>query len=158
MISHFSKTFGDTQALLAGDIGVTSQHLVNLIQSLSWLFNYRLHDSSNDPEIICVAIRDDLRKHPDVRAYLNVAVRESILHEFSYPPKSPGKGPLPAYMLNRRLGPRRSLSIRRMQGRIEVTADDIRAAIMEPEAFEKRMVKTRGARVDDLIIGTLFRE
>ena len=135
MVYQFSRTSGDAQALLSGDIEITSQHMITLIESLCDVFYSRLHTPGHrDPEIICVAIRDDLT-HSPAATYLNVAVRESILHRFEYKPKAAGGPPLPAYMLNRRLGPRRDLSIRRMQGRIEISSKDILLAVSNRDKF-----------------------
>jgi Cdc6-like AAA superfamily ATPase len=139
MIDQFSWTAGDAAHLLAGDIGVTSMHMVRLIESLCDLFYSRLHTPwHGEPEIICLAIRDDLTRCDDVRLFLQIAVRESILHRFRYPPKSAGGPDLPAFMLNRRLGPRRDLSITRMQGRIEVDAADVRRAVEDRHVFLQR--------------------
>lgn len=136
MMQQFTRTSGDAQALLSGDIEVNSQHMVTLIESLSDLFYSRLHTPGHgEPEIICIAIRDDLNQCREASTYLNVAVRESILHRFQYPPKTAGGPPLPSYMLNRRLGPRRDLSIRRMQGRIEIEANHIILAVSERKKF-----------------------
>jgi len=136
MMQQFTRTSGDSQALLSGNIEVSSQHMATLIESLSDLFYSRLHTPEHgEPEIICVAIRDDLNQCPEAFTYLKIAVRESILHRFQYPPKSAGGPPLPAYMLNRRLGPRRDLSIQRMQGRIEIEANHIVLAASDRKKF-----------------------
>ena len=144
MIDQFSRTAGDAAHLLSGDISVTSLHMVRLIESLCDLFYARLHTPGHgEPEIICFAVRDDLTRSPDVRLYLQIAVRESILHRFRYPPKTAGGPDLPAFMLNRRLGPRRDLSITRMQGRIEVDADDVRRAVTDRREFLQRFVAVK---------------
>jgi len=136
MMQQFTRTSGDAQALLSGNIEISSQHMATLIESLSDLFYSRLHTPGHgEPEIICVAIRDDLDQCREASTYLKVAVRESILHRFQYPPKTAGGPPLPAYMLNRRLGPRRDLSIRRMQGRIEMEANHILLAASDRKKF-----------------------
>lgn len=140
MIQQFSRTSGDSQALLCGDIEVTSSHMITLIDSLCDVFYSRLHTpvgtlGEGEPEIICVAIRDELKQCPEAEILLNIGVRESILHRFTYKPKTAGGPPLPAFMLNRRLGPRRDLSIRRMQGRIEVEARDIILAANDRRKF-----------------------
>src|SRR5204862_8168622 len=87
------------------------------------------------------AIRGDLSKNPKAETYLNVAVRESILHQFKYPGKVRGGPPLPAYLLNRRLGPRRNLSILRMQGRIEIEPEDILLAVQDRKLFLEKVLK-----------------
>jgi hypothetical protein len=136
MLQQFSRTSGDAQSLLAGDIEVTSQHMISLIESLCDVFYSRLHTPGHgEPEIICIAIRDDLNQCPEANTFLRIAVRESIFHRFQYPPKTPGGPNLPAFMLNRRLGPRRDLSIRRMQGRIEIDARDILLAVSDRKRF-----------------------
>ncbi len=136
MLQQFSRTSGDAQALLSGDIEVTSQHMISLIESLCDVFYSRLHAPNHgEPEIICIAIRDDLNQCPEANTFLRIAVRESIFHRFQYPPKTPGGPNLPAFMLNRRLGPRRDLSIRRMQGRIEIDARDILLAVSDRKKF-----------------------
>jgi hypothetical protein len=144
MIQQFSRTSGDAQALLRGDIEVTSSHMITLIDSLCDVFYSRLHTptgslGSGEPEIICIAIRDQLQECPEADTILKIAVRESILHRFQYAPKTSGGPPLPAFMLNRRLGPRRDLSIRRMQGRIEIEAGDVVLAATNRRDFFQKM-------------------
>jgi hypothetical protein len=144
MVQQFSRTSGDAQALLSGDIEVTSSHMITLIDSLCDVFYSRLHTpvgtlGEGEPEIICIAIRDDLQQYPDANVLLNIGVRESILHRFTYAPKTAGGPPLPAFMLNRRLGPRRDLSIRRMQGRIEIDANDVVLAANDRHAFFQKI-------------------
>lgn len=150
MIQQFSRTSGDAQALLRGNIEVTSSHMITLIDSLCDVFYSRLHtpagiSGSGEPEIICVAVRGDLNGCLEADTLLKIAVRESILHRFQYAPKSAGGPDLPAFMLNRRLGPRRDLSIRRMQGRIEVEPEDIVLAANDRKEFFKKM---QGKKVD----------
>lgn len=150
MIQQFSRTSGDAQALLRGDIEITSSHMITLIDSLCDVFYSRLHTprgvlGSGEPEIICVAIRDDLQQCPEADTLLKIAVRESILHRFQYAPKTSGGPDLPAFMLNRRLGPRRDLSIRRMQGRIEIEATDIILAASDRVGFFRKL---QGKKVD----------
>ena len=131
---NINQTVGSTGELLDEESGVTSQEMARLVESLSDLFYARLHCANHgEPEIITVAIRGAIGER--AHAILRVAVRESILHRFAYPPKTPGGPPLPAYMLNRRLAPRRGLSPRNMQGRIEITADDLLLAIDDRETF-----------------------
>jgi hypothetical protein len=149
MIQQLSHTSGDTQALLSGDIEVTSLHMLTLVESLCDLFYARLHTPGHgEPEIICVAIRDDLSACPQADAYLKVAVRESMLHRFQYPPKSAGGPNLPSFMLNRRLGPRRDLSIRRMQGRVEIDAGDILLGVQDRRSFFKKIAHIQSAESD----------
>ena len=145
MIRDISKTAGDADVLLSGKTEITSQHMMTLIHSFSDLFYSRLHAANHgEPEIICIAIRDELSEHHDAEAYLNIAVRESILHRFEYPPKTAGGAPLKAFMLNRRLGPRRNLSISRMQGRIEISCDDLLLAVSDRKAFIERIQNRKG--------------
>jgi hypothetical protein len=134
---------GDTATLQEAELGVTGFELAQLVESLCDVFFEKLHHPGHgDPEILCFAVeRNDLKKNPDVDRVLQVAVRESILHEFDYPSKKAGKTRLPAFMLNRALGPRRNLSIRRMKGRIEIKAEDLRMAIENPENFKATTLK-----------------
>lgn len=136
MLNTLSQTAGDTTDILAGDASITSKHMVTLIESLSDLFYFRLHSPSREPEIFCIAIKDDLKNNRFAKSLLDVAVRESILQRrgSDYTPKTPGGPPLPTYMLNRRLAPRRSLGIR-MQGRIEVTSSSVALAATDRRAF-----------------------
>ena len=142
MLDTLSQTAGDTTELLSGDVSITSKHMVTLIESLSDLFYFRLHSKSREPEIFCIAIKDELALHPFAKSILDVAVRESILQRRStdYTPKTPGGPPLPTYMLNRRLAPRRNLGVR-MQGRIEIISSDIDLAATDRKEFMKRFGK-----------------
>jgi len=107
--------------------GVTSKDVADLIEALCNLFYGRLHDPDNrEPEIITFSLKDS---NNYVDNLLKVCLRESVLQKFAYPPKTAGQASLPAYALNKRLVPRRSLSPLRMQGRIEMTASDIERAI-----------------------------
>lgn len=139
MLDTLSQTAGDTTELLSGDVSITSKHMVTLIESLSDLFDFRLHSKSREPEIFCIAIKDDIDANPFARCILDVAVRESILHRrgSDYPSKTRGGSRLPTYILNRRLAPRRSLGIR-MQGRIEMLSSGIELAANNREAFIRR--------------------
>jgi len=140
MMEELRQTAGGPQVLLQGDIDVTSRHMVTLIESFSDLFYSRLHTPDHrEPEIICIAIRD-ADSASSATAYLDVAVRESILHPMSYSPKTPGGPRLKTYMLNRRLGPRRSLSIQRMQGRIEVDMSHIGLATTNRKLFVEAVI------------------
>jgi len=144
MLDTLSQTAGDTTELLSGDVSITSKHMVTLIESLSDLFYFRLHSKSREPEIFCIAIKDELALHPFTKSILDVAVRESILQRRStdYTPKTPGGPPLPTYMLNRRLAPRRNLGIR-MQGRIEILCSDIDLAVTDRKDFMRRFGKVK---------------
>jgi len=144
MLDTLSQTAGDTTALLSRDVSITSKHMVTLIESLSDLFHFRLHSKSHEPEIFCIAIKDELALHPFAKSILDVAVRESILQRrgTDYTPKTPGGSPLPTYMLNRRLAPRRNLGIR-MQGRIEILSSDIELAATDRKSFIRRFGKVK---------------
>ena len=144
MLDTLSQTAGDATELLSGDVSITSRHMVTLIESLSDLFHFRLHSQSREPEVFCISIKDELHTHPFAKSILDVAVRESILHRRSsdYPPKTPGGPPLPTYMLNRRLAPRRSLGIR-MQGRIEMLSSSVELAANDRKAFMDRFGKVK---------------
>jgi hypothetical protein len=136
---NINQAAGSTDDLLSGELGITSQEVANLVESLSDLFYARLHHPGHgEPEIITIAVKGELKEHP--RVLLAVAVRESIVHGFSYPPKTAGGSPLPAYLLNRRLCPRRNLSPHRMQGRIEVTAEDVVLATKDRRAFVSKFM------------------
>lgn len=118
--------------------GITSEEVTELIESLSDLFYERLHyPGHGEPEIITFSLKDS---NPFVDNLLNICVRESVLQKFSYPPKTAGKGHFRAYILNRRLIPRRSLSALRMQGRIEMDSDDIKLAISNMQKFVKKFM------------------
>lgn len=123
--------------------GITSKDIVDLIEALCDLFYERLHSPSHrEPEIITFALKDS---SPYVDNLLRVCLRESVLQKFYYPPKTAGQAPLPAYVLNKRLVPRRSLSPLRMQGRIEMTSIDIERAIKNRRSLlEKFMQKPSG--------------
>jgi len=142
MMDNLSVTAGDTTSLLSGDVNITSKHMVTFIESLSQLFNQRLHSNIREPEIFCIAIRDGIEKNPQAKAILDVALRESILHRRAtdYTPKTAGGSALPTFMLNRRLAPGRGLGLR-MQGRIEILSDDIVLAAENTTAFIKKFLK-----------------
>lgn len=140
MVQQFTRTSGDSQTLAAGDPEVTSLHMITLIDALCDAFYSRLHTVGyREPENLCVAIRDGLDNNSDASTYIRTAVRESILHRLHYPPKTAGGPDLPTFMLNRRLGPRRDLSITRMQGRIEILAADILVAVSDRASFQRNM-------------------
>jgi hypothetical protein len=124
--------------------------MVTFIESLSQLFKNRLHSNIREPEIFCLAIRDGIEGNPEAKSILDVALRESILHRRAtdYTPKSAGGAPLPTFMLNRRLAPRRGIGLR-MQGRIEVVSGDIVLAAEDTAAFVKKFLK------DDREIGQM---
>ncbi len=145
-VRNYSEAFFDNLNKGAGahgtfdelGAGITSEEVTALIESLSDLFYERLHyPSHGEPEIITFSLKDS---NPFVDNLLNICVRESVLQKFSYPPKTAGKGQLRAYILNRRLTPRRSLSALRMQGRIEMASDDIRLAIRDKQKFVKKFM------------------
>jgi hypothetical protein len=122
------------------DLGekISSEEVSDLIEALSDLFYERLHwKNHGEPEILAFALKDH---DPYVEAVLRVCVRESVLQKFSYPPKTAKGGRLPAYILNRRLVPRRSLSALRMQGRIEVTSADVLLALRDRTSFLKKFM------------------
>ena len=147
MIHELCQTAGTTDALLFGDITITSRQMVTLIESLCDLFYHRLHSGGREPEIFTIAIRGPLETNQHAKLLLDVAVRESILQlrDDPYPPKTAGGPPLPTYMLNRRLLPRRDRSPR-MQGRIEMGAPDIADAATRPEVFTNKYIKSHPNR------------
>ena len=150
MMHELQQTAGSTDTLLSGDIKITSKQMVTLAESLSNLFYNRLHAKMREPEIFTFSIRDDLAVNKHAKLLLDVAVRESILQEREdpYPPKTSGGPPLPTYMMNRRLIPRRDLSPR-MQGRIEMIAQDIVLAATNPEGFNKKFIRARRLNLED---------
>lgn len=124
------------------DLGqsITSQIITDLIEALSDLFYERLHyPGHGEPEILAFALKDS---NPFVDELLRVCVRESVFQKFRYAPKTPGEGRLMTYILNRRLVPRRDLSALRMQGRIEMNANDLSLAISNRQRFIKRFMPT----------------
>lgn len=145
-IRQYSKAFYENLNKGAGahgtaeDLGqgITSEEVTTLIEALSDLFYERLHCLGHgEPEIITFSLKDST---PYVENLLKVCVRESVLQKFSYPSKTAGKGHFRAYILNRRLIPRRSLSALRMQGRIEMSSDDIKQAIADKKNFVKKFM------------------
>lgn len=142
MLDGLSITAGDTSALLSGKIEVTSKQMLTLVHSLLQLFSDRLHSNIREPEIFCIAIKDDLDANREAKTILDVAVRESILHrrQADYPPKTKGGPSLPTYMLNRRLAPIRTLGLR-MQGRIEMSSRDVVLAARDTNAFTRKFSK-----------------
>jgi hypothetical protein len=153
MKDSLSVTAGNLPMTLPGATEVTSKAIATFVDSLSSLFKSRLASFGREPEIFSIAIRGDLNANPTAKALLDVAVRESILHHRAdYTPKTGGGQPLPTYMLNRRLAPRIGLGLR-IQGRIEVTPQDVVLAAENPDAFLKRFQDG-----DTLTTGNLFEE
>lgn len=142
MMHSLSATAGDTTALLSGNIQITSMQMVTFIQSIAELFRRRMLSAIREPEIFSIAIRDSLEGHEMAKAILDVASRESILQRRStdYSSKTGGGERLPTYMLNRRLAPWWGLGLR-MQGRIELLADDVVLAAMDSRAFLEKFMK-----------------
>lgn len=143
MMHSLSVTAGDTTALLSGNITITSRHMVTFIQSLTQLFKRRILSTSREPEIFSIAVRDSLEANEMAKAILDVASRESILQRRStdYSPKTGGGERLPTYMLNRRLAPWSDLGLR-MQGRIELLAQDVVLAATDSHAFVSKFMKS----------------
>jgi hypothetical protein len=154
MKDSLSVTAGNVPMTVPGTTEVTSKAMTTFVESLSGLFKSRLASFGREPEIFSIAIRGDLNAKPTAKAILDVAVRESILHRRAdYTPKTGGGPPLPTYMLNRRLAPRIGLGLR-IQGRIEITPEDVVAATDNPELFLKRFQ----ARDDSVRTENLFNE
>jgi predicted phosphodiesterase len=158
-IRQYSESFFQNLNKGAGayskqDLGdqVSSQQVADLIEALSELFFERLHSPKHgEPELLAFALKDVT---PYIEALLRVCVRESVLQKFSYPPKTAGGPRYPAYVLNRRLVPRRSLSALRMQGRVELTAQDIMLALRNRKAFVKKFLPKADRRGQlDLVQG-----
>ena len=154
MMHELQQTAGSADTLLSGDIKITSKQMVTLVESLSNLFYDRLHAKMREPEVFTFSIRDNLAANKHAKLLLDVAVRESILQEREdpYPPKTSGGPPLPTYMMNRRLIPRRDLSPR-MQGRIEMVAQDIVLSATNPEAFHRKFIRAKAQKSDEDSLG-----
>jgi len=147
----YSKAFFDNLNKGAGahgelsklGYGVTSQDVADLIEALCDLFYERLHYAGHrEPEIITFSLKNSSEY---VENLLKVCVRESVLQKFTYPPKTAGQTQLPAYALNKRLVPRRSISALRMQGRIEMTASDIESAVKDRGYLIKRFMPKKSS-------------
>ncbi|HEY0155207.1 MAG TPA: toll/interleukin-1 receptor domain-containing protein, partial [Longimicrobium sp.] len=64
MLNGLIVTAGDSSELIAGDIRVTSRHMVVLIESLGGLFRQRLLNSRGEPEIFSFSVIDDIETVP----------------------------------------------------------------------------------------------
>lgn len=145
MKDSLSVTAGNLPMTIRGTTEVTSKAITTFVESLSRLFKFRLASGGREPEIFSIAIKGDVSANPDAKAILDVAVRESILHRRAdYTPKTGGGQPLPTYMLNRRLAPWIGLGLR-IQGRIEITPEDVVLAAENADAFVKRFQIGRSA-------------
>ena len=134
---------GDISTLSRRNFNVTSRHIVNIAQGLSSYFAARLYSESKDPEVLAIAIRGEFHDDSFARALIDVAVRESVLQRRSvdYPAKSGGAVRLPTYSLNRRLVPMVSIGYK-LQGRHEITAEDVELLATDPESFVAKMLKS----------------
>lgn len=124
---------------------VTSENLVNLANSLTQYFRWRLLSNSKDPEVIAISIRDMISPGSFAKILLDVAVRETLLQRRSvdYTNKSGDGRRLPTYQLNRRLVPHVGIGTK-MQGRYEITCSQLELAAKNPERFLEAMRKGDG--------------
>jgi predicted phosphodiesterase len=141
MIKSMGETAGDTSSLSHNQHEVSGRHIVNLAESLSALFYHRLHSDVRDGEVIAIAIRGEIDDESFGKTILDIAVRESVLHrrKQDYPSKTPTGAKFPTYVLNRRLVPRKGLGVK-LQGRCELSIDDVELAAKDPEAFLRKAV------------------
>ena len=97
---------------------------------------------SKDPEVIAIAIREDLHSASFAQCLLDVAVRESVLQSRSvdYPSKSGGGDRFPTYLLNRRLVPHVGIGSK-LQGRHEINGALLTLAATDPDQFLRKMAK-----------------
>lgn len=144
---------GDVSTLRRSDQIITSQHLINLANSLSKFFQARLMSDSKDPEVIAIAIREDLPSTSFAQCLLDVAVRESVLQSRSvdYPSKSGGGDRFPTYLLNRRLVPHVGIGSK-LQGRHEIDGALLTLAATDPDQFLKKMAKRTSSDQQSLLI------
>ena len=131
---------GDLTNLGNGKQIVTSDHLINLANSLTQYFRWRLLSDAKDPEVIAIAIRDTLQPGSFAKILLDVAVRETLLQRrvLDYSNKSGDGRRLPTYQLNRRLVPHVGIGTK-VQGRYEMDCSILELAARDPEKFLRAM-------------------
>lgn len=127
------------------DLGIKVEHLLKI---LTKLFRRRLlNEESKEPEIVAVAVKEVL---PDEwQTVFDIAVLESYLLERVYPAKS-GEDTLPAYTLNRLVAPRRKLSVETIQGRIEISKQDVVDIFKNPDKFISKFSKPLESEIKEL--------
>ncbi|MDK9726306.1 MAG: hypothetical protein OEL88_15675 [Sterolibacteriaceae bacterium MAG5] len=143
---------GDVSSLGRKEHVITSEHLINLANSLCRYFQARLLSDSNDPEVIAIAIRDELPNDSFEKCLLDMAVRESVLQRRSidYTSKSGGGERLPTFMLNRRLVPQVGIGTK-LQGRYEISKSMLGIAATDTEQFLKAIRKVSDANQGSLL-------
>ncbi len=148
MYRHLGSS-GDVSTLNRNGQIITSDHIIRLATSLSRFFQMRLLSDSKDPEVIAIALREAVDNSSFVKSLLDVAVRESVLQRRSvdYTSKSGGGERYPTYVLNRRLVPHVGIGTK-LQGRHELSADDLELAANNTDLFLKRMNKGLSGNVD----------
>lgn len=136
---------GDLTNIGVPGVPVTSENLVNLANSLTQYFRWRLLSDSKDPEVIAISIRDQIAPGSFARVLLDVAVRETLLQRRSvdYTNKSGDGKRLPTYQLNRRLVPHVGIGTK-IQGRYEITCAQLEVAATSPERFLDSMKRGGG--------------
>lgn len=124
-------------------IVITSDHLINLANSLTLFFRWKLHSSSNDPEVIAIAIKDEILPGSFAKALLDVAVRETLLQRRAtdYTNKSGDGKRFPTFQLNRRLTPHVGIGTK-IQGRHELDCSALELAAKDTNEFLRYMQKT----------------
>lgn len=132
-------TSGDVSALNNRNQVVSSQHLINLAQSLSKFFRAKLIAAGQNADAITISISGVLAPESFAKALLDVAVRESVLQRkvVDYTAKSGAGKRFPTYRLNRRLAPSVGLSVmeKEPQGRHELSPEMIELAATDCESF-----------------------
>lgn len=136
---------GDLTNIGVPGMPVTSENLVNLANSLTQYFRWRLLSASRDPEVIAIAIRDPILPGSFAKILLDVAVRETLLQRRSvdYTNKSGDGRRLPTFQLNRRLVPHVGIGTK-IQGRYEITCAQLEVAARNPVQFLETMRKGEG--------------
>lgn len=117
------------------------QQLRNLLLGLGTLFRARLMDKdSREPRIISISLKD--QADDELKRVLDLAEREAFLHYKWYRSKR-GDHNLQCYVLNRRLCPHFNLDASGFQGRLEVSADELKQSITDPKGFSNRILRRR---------------
>lgn len=138
---------GDLTNLSSGQSVVTGEHLINLANSLTQYFRWRLLSEAKDPEVIAIAVRDAIPQGSFVKSLLDVAVRETLLQRraLDYTNKSGDGRRLPTFQLNRRLVPHVGIGTK-VQGRYEIDCAMVELAAKDTEKFLRAM---RSSQSDD---------
>lgn len=144
---------GDLTNIGIPGVPVTSENLVNLANSLTQYFRWRLLSESKDPEVIAISIRDQVLPGSFAKVLLDVAVRETLLQRRSvdYTNKSGDGRRLPTYQLNRRLVPHVGIGTK-IQGRYEITCEQLELAAKNPDRFLELMKKGDNGHLQSRLI------